>query len=111
MYSLFLGNATTFQFDQCNEAFCSEKSIEYDAPKSQLSILLEDSPRCTQELTFHCFMAPVMVSAIFVFLFLIIQSTSLENSTTGIAIVPSAVQWNFFHHLLLFQPIPKQQTI
>ena len=67
VYSLFLGNDTTFQFDQCNEAFCSEKSIEYDAPKSQLSILLEDSPRCTQELTFHCFMAPVMVSAIFVF--------------------------------------------
>ena len=87
MYPLFLGNDTTFQFDQCNEAFCSEKSIEYDAPKSQLSILLEESPRCTQELTFHCFFAPVMVSVIF-------DSSmypSLENSTTGIAKILSAV--------------------
>lgn len=56
----FVGNDTVFEFERCDEEFCSEKIIEIDAPMPQMVLLLEESPHCKQEITFHCFLAPVM---------------------------------------------------
>ena len=60
-FSLILGEDIDYQFKKCPEAFCSEKVIEIEAPMPQLILLLERSPICKQEVTFNCFLAPVMV--------------------------------------------------
>ena len=36
-----LGNNSVYQFQQCEEEFCSEKIVEIDAPMSQIILLLE----------------------------------------------------------------------
>ena len=56
-----LGEDIDYQFQKCSDAFCSEKVIEIKAPMAQLILLLEKSPICKQEVTFSCFLAPVMV--------------------------------------------------
>jgi len=56
----FVGNDSAFQLDHCNETFCSEKTIEINAPMPQIILLLEASPACSQTITFHCFLAPIV---------------------------------------------------
>lgn len=57
-----VGKEVAFDFDHCNETFCSEKNITYDAPLPQLNLLVEKSPSCSQIVTFECQSAPIMVS-------------------------------------------------
>ena len=62
LYSCFiLGNDSNYQFQQCEKAFCNEKTIEIGAPMAQIILLLEKSPSCKQEIVFECQSAPVMV--------------------------------------------------
>ena len=56
-----LGDDIVHQFENCQERFCSEKIIDIEAPMPQLILLLEKSPSCKQEITFNCFLAPIMV--------------------------------------------------
>jgi hypothetical protein len=56
-----VGNDIAFDFENCNEAFCSEKIINLDAPLAQLGLLVDKSPSCGQTVTFTCQSAPVMV--------------------------------------------------
>ena len=56
-----LGDDVIYQFEKCPERFCSEKIIDIEAPMPQLILLLEKSPICKQEITFNCFLAPIMV--------------------------------------------------
>ena len=56
-----LGDDVAVQFEKCPERFCSEKIIDIEAPMPQLILLLEKSPICKQEITFNCFLAPIMV--------------------------------------------------
>ena len=57
-----VGKEVAYDVDHCNESFCSEKNITYDAPLPQLNLLVEKSPSCNQIVTFECQSAPVMVS-------------------------------------------------
>jgi len=68
-----VGNDTTFDFVHCNETFCSEKLISYEAPEAQIKLLVEKSPKCSQTITFECQSAPIM---------------TIEN-----AILTSQLQW------------------
>ena len=56
-----VGNDFNASFDHCNNEFCSEKHIEYDAPMPQLKLLLEKSPSCSQSITFDCYQAQLTV--------------------------------------------------
>ena len=56
-----IGDDVVYQFEKCSERFCSEKIIDIEAPMPQLILLLEKSPICKQEITFNCFLAPIMV--------------------------------------------------
>jgi len=55
-----VGKEVSYDFDNCNETFCSEKNITYDAPLPQLNLLVDKSPSCSQIITFECQSAPVM---------------------------------------------------
>jgi hypothetical protein len=61
-----VGKELSYDFDHCNETFCSEKNITYDAPLPQLNLLVDKSPSCSQMVTFECQSAPVMVSYLFI---------------------------------------------
>ena len=66
IFSLFfVGNDIVHQFEKCPTPFCSEKIIDIEAPMPQLVLLLEKSPMCKQEITFNCFLAPIMVRIFF----------------------------------------------
>ena len=57
-----LGDESKFDFEHCNESFCSEKNITYDAPAGQINLILEKSPKCTQDIIFECKSTPINVS-------------------------------------------------
>ena len=57
-----LGDESKFDFEHCNENFCSEKNITYDAPAGQINLTLEKSPKCTQDIIFECKSTPINVS-------------------------------------------------
>ena len=57
-----VGNDIAIDFDNCNEAFCSEKILNLDAPLPQLGLLVDKSPSCGQTVTFKCQSAPIMVN-------------------------------------------------
>ena len=61
----FVGNDIVHQFEKCPTPFCSKKIIDIEAPMPQLVLLLEKSPMCKQEITFNCFLAPIMVRIFF----------------------------------------------
>ena len=57
-----VGHDITLDFENCNEAFCSEKIINLDAPLPQLVLLVDKSPSCGQTVTFMCQSAPINVN-------------------------------------------------
>lgn len=68
----FVGNNEVFDFDKCNETYCSEKNINHEAPMDQLLLLLDKSPSCSQTITFNCQRAPTLVSCIYIFSMVVI---------------------------------------
>ena len=56
-----LGDEAKFDFELCDESFCSEKIIEYDVPEAQINLILEKSPSCSQKIKFECKSAPISV--------------------------------------------------
>ena len=60
-----VGNDITYDFVNCNEAFCSEAESDFEAPLTQLSLLVDKSPSCGQTITFTCESAPITVNCIF----------------------------------------------
>ena len=57
-----VGDDITYDFVNCNDTFCSEKIIDFDAPLAQLGLLVDKSPSCGQTITFMCQSAPIMVN-------------------------------------------------
>jgi len=55
-----VGNEIAHDFIHCNETFCSEKNITFDAPLPQLGLLVEKSLLCKQTITFECQSAPIV---------------------------------------------------
>jgi len=56
----FVGDDTTYDFENCNDSFCSETLITYKAPKPQLDLLVKKSPSCRQTIVFNCQSSPIM---------------------------------------------------
>lgn len=62
---LIIGNDVSFDFNHCNESFCSEYLIDYKDPTTgQLAALLEAATSCEQTITFDCFLSPIKVMLI-----------------------------------------------
>ena len=57
-----IGIDVSFDFNHCNESFCSEHLIDYKDPTTgQLATLLEAATSCEQTITFDCFLSPIKV--------------------------------------------------
>ena len=60
-----VGDDFAYDFVNCNEAFCSEAESNFEAPLTQLGLLVDKSPSCGQTITFTCQSAPITVNYIF----------------------------------------------
>ena len=59
-----IGNDVSFDFNHCNESFCSEHLIDYKDPTTgQIATLLQAATSCEQTIKFDCFLSPIQVSA------------------------------------------------
>ena len=102
-----VGNDFTYDFENCNEAFCSETIIDLDAQLPQLGLLVEKSPSCGQTVTFTCQSAPITVNCIFFAGKSVFCSKACANS---ISVMHSEVEWNFwFVNFLWWNPVQKQE--
>ena len=60
MKKYVIGKDVSFDFNHCNESFCSEHFIDYKDPTTgQLATLLEAATSCEQTITFDCFLSPI----------------------------------------------------
>lgn len=56
----------TWTVPHCEDEFCSELNITYPAPMSQIKALIELSATCEQEITFDCFLAPLVYNDVYI---------------------------------------------